>query len=110
MVSLCRTFWYPICGLLIVGTTHAQSTAAVSATAETTDSTLSYVQSPVSSDTAADTAQVAAAGGQGLQEVVVSARKREENALTVPTSITAFTSASLDALLSLIHISEPTRP
>ena len=96
MNSQCRMFLYSaIGGLLIVGTAHAQSTESVSAAAEATDST---VQSPTSSNTAAATTEAAAAAGAALQEVVVTARKREESVLSVPTSITAFTSASLDAL------------
>lgn len=98
MDSRCRLSLYSAMGgLLIVCTAHAQSTEAVGTTAEATDSTLSYAQLPASSSTAATTEAAAAASG-GLQEVVVTARKREESVLTVPTSITAFTTASLDAL------------
>ena len=46
-----------------------------------------------------------------LEEVVVTAQKKEENLQDTPIAITAITASTIDDLdLSLIHISEPTRP
>ena len=40
-----------------------------------------------------------------LEETIVTARKREENLVDIPESVSA-----ISGTLSLIHISEPTRP
>ena len=46
---------------------------------------------------AQNTDQPAAAGGSGLEEIVVTARRREERIQTVPMAITAFSTKDLDA-------------
>ncbi len=40
-------------------------------------------------------AQQAAAAGNGLEEIVVTARRREEKLQTVPVAVTAFTAAEI---------------
>jgi iron complex outermembrane receptor protein len=64
--------------------------AALAATASTL--AIAYTQ-PVSAQTAA---QASASTGIGLEEVIVTARRKEEKAQTVPITITSFSQAALE--------------
>lgn len=79
------------------------SLAVAAALAEFAAPRLSLAQTPVTDTSAvepslADAAAVNAAAGNGLQEVVVTARKREENLQEVPMSIDVLTTQDIQNL------------
>src|SRR4051812_45356448 len=72
---------------------------ALALLATTTLASSAFAQASATSDTAGTAPRTqATADGQGLEKVVVTARKREEDQQAVPISITALSQADLDKL------------
>ena len=65
--------------------------AAICAIAAASTGSAAYAQTPAAPAQGAE----ATAGGGGLEEIVVTARKREERLQTAPYSVTAFSGATL---------------
>lgn len=80
----------------LAGVAHAQTTATLDAEAQATSPTIAVVD-PVPAETPAEPATAPRAASRLVEEVIVTANKREENVQDIPQSVTAFSNDKLEA-------------